>query len=101
MQPVIVTVSHSLRKSDVLARLKPALGQAAATFPVMTVEQEVWTDDRMDFRVRALGQTIVGNVLVGERDVRLELQLPWFLAKFADAIRTMIGKRAQILLGKT
>ena len=100
MQPVVVTISHSLGKQEVLRRLRPALGHSAKTFPLLSIEQEIWDGDRMDFRVRAMGQTIAGNVIVGDADVRLELQLPWLLAKFAQAVQTTITKRAQILLEK-
>ena len=77
MEPVVVTISHSLGKEEVLRRLRPALGQATQSFPVLKVEEETWSGDRMDFRVRALGQSVSGNVVVGETDVRLEVSLPW------------------------
>ena len=47
---------HKLGKEEALRRIKPALGKASQSFPVLKVEQEVWSKDRMDFRVRALGQ---------------------------------------------
>jgi hypothetical protein len=39
MTPVVITISHALGKEEVLRRLRPALGQAAHTFPVIKVEQ--------------------------------------------------------------
>jgi hypothetical protein len=84
----------------VLRRLRPALGQATQSFPVLKVEEETWSGDRMDFRVRALGQSVSGNVVVGETDVRLEVSLPWLLAKFAGAVQKSIARSGQILLEK-
>ena len=46
-----------------------------ATFPVLKVEEEIWSGDRLDFRVRALGQVAAGNVQVGEESVHLEVTL--------------------------
>jgi hypothetical protein len=78
----------------VLRRLRPALGQATQSFPVLKVEEETWSGDRMDFRVRALGQSVSGNVVVGETDVRLEVSLPWLLAKFAEQRKRVPGELA-------
>jgi hypothetical protein len=100
MEPVIVTISHKLGKEEVLKRLRPALGQASLSFPVIKVEEETWNGDRMDFRVRAMGQTIAGNVQVFENSVRFEAGLPWLLAKFAQTIQKTIAGRGQILLEK-
>jgi putative polyhydroxyalkanoic acid system protein len=83
MEPVVITISHSLGKEEVVRHLKPALGKAQQSFPVLKVEKEEWTGDRMEFLVRALGQSVGGKVQIGEKDVRLELTLPWLLAKFA------------------
>jgi hypothetical protein len=100
MDPLVVTVSHSLAKDEVIRRLKPALGRAVQMFPVLSLEQEQWSDDHMDFRVKAFGQFATGHVLVGDKDVRIEVILPWLLAKFADAARESITLRTRILLEK-
>ena len=69
--PMVVTIPHKLGKDEALRRIKPALGKASASFPVLTVEEEVWSGDSMIFRVRALGQVAAGKVDVGEQSVRL------------------------------
>jgi len=100
MEPLIVIIPHKLGKDEALRRLKPALGTAAQTFPVLKVEQEIWSDDRLDFRVRALGQTAAGTVEVGGESVRLEVTLPWLLHKFAEVVQKTIAGRGRILLDK-
>ena len=100
MEPVVITMSHSLGKDEVLRRLRPALSKAAVSFPILTVEQQVWAGDRMTFRVRALGHSVAGNVEVFERSVRLEIRLPWLLARSVGAIRQIIESQGQVLLGK-
>jgi hypothetical protein len=74
------------------------LRKASASFPVLTVEEEIWSADQMSFRVRALGQVATGGVQVGEDNVRLEVTLPWLLHKFAQAVQLTIQQRARILL---
>ena len=69
-------------------------------FPVLKLEHEQWAGERMDFRLKAFGQAVTGNLLVGDKAVRVEVTLPWLLQKFADAVRESIPLRAQVLLGK-
>ncbi len=99
-EPLVITISHTLGKDEARSRVEGALGRASSSFPVLRVEEERWTGDRMDFRVRALGQVAAGNVQVGEREVRLEVALPWLLQKFADAVQRTIEGRGRILLEK-
>ena len=99
-EPLVITIPHKLGKEEALRRVKPALAKASDTFPVLKVEEEVWSDDRMDFRVRALGQAAAGNVQVGDDSVRLEVTLPWLLHKFAEAVQKAIAGNGRILLEK-
>jgi hypothetical protein len=99
-KPIVVTIPHSLGKEEALRRLKPGLGKAAAHFPVLTIDEEIWAGDRMAFRVRALGQAVAGTVDVAEDHVRLEVTLPWLLHKFAQAVQTAIQARGKLLLEK-
>ena len=75
-EPLIVTIPHKLGKEEALRRIKPALGKASQSSPVLKVEKEVWSEDRMDFRVRALGQLAARTVQVADDSVRLEVTLP-------------------------
>lgn len=99
-EPLVITISHKLGKEEAVRRIKPALGKASQSFPVLKVEEEVWSGERMDFRVRALGQMAVGNIQVADENVRLEVTLPWLLHKFAEVVQKTIGSRARILLEK-
>ena len=99
-EPLVVSIPHKLGKEEALRRVKPALSKASESFPVLKVEEEHWSGDRMDFRVRALGQVAAGNVEVGEDSVRLEVTLPWLLHKFAEAVQKTISGRGRILLEK-
>jgi hypothetical protein len=99
-EPLVITISHKLGKEEALRRIKPALGKASQNFPVLKVEEEVWSNERMDFRVRALGQVAAGNVQVAEDSVRLEVTLPWLLHKFAAAVQKTISGQGRVLLEK-
>jgi|SRR5215470_7471587 len=99
-QPLVITIPHKLGKEEALRRIRPALGNASQNFPVLKVEEEIWAEDRMAFRVRALGQVADGTVQVGDDNVRIEVTLPWLLHKFAEAVQTTIAGSGHVLLEK-
>ena len=98
--PLVVSIPHKLGREEAVRRLKTGLGRAAASIPVMQVEEERWDGDRMNFRIRALGQVASGSVDVGEDNVRVEVVLPWLLQRFAEMAQATIRKRGQLLLTK-
>ena len=97
---LVVRIPHKLGKEEALRRVKPALGKASSSFPVLAVEEETWSGDRLSFRVRALGQIAAGNVEVAEDHVQLEVTLPWLMHKFAQAVQKTIAGRGRVLLEK-
>lgn len=83
-----------------MRRLKTGLGRAAASIPVMQVEEERWSGDTLAFRIRALGQIATGQVDVGDDHVKVQVVLPWLLQRFAEMGQATIRKRGQLLLTK-
>jgi len=83
-----------------MRRLKAGLSRAATSVPMLSVDEERWEDNRMIFRVRAMGQAAGGHVDVGEDHVRVEVVLPWLLQRFAEAAQAMIRSRGDRLLTK-
>jgi len=81
-------------------RLKTGLGRAAASIPVMQVEEERWSGDTLAFRIRALGQIATGQVDVTDDHVNVQVVLPWLLQRFAEMAQATIKKRGQLLLTK-
>ena len=100
-EPLVVTIPHRLGKAEALARIKDGVGRARGEFAsLLTFEDATWSGDRLAFRVSALGQRAAGFIDVGEQAVRLEVTLPWLLAKFAHAAQRVIGRKGQLLLEK-
>jgi len=98
--PLRVSIPHSLGREEAIRRLKTGLTRAAANVPVLKVDEERWEDNRMIFRVRALGQTAAGHLEVEDSHVRLEMTLPWLLHRFAEAAQAAIRHRGNLLLTK-
>src|SRR3954462_6138629 len=98
--PLVVSIPHQLGREEAMRRLKGGLSRAAASVPVVKGDEETWDDNRMMFRVRAMGQAATGNLQVADDHVRLEITLPWLLQRFADAAKAAITQLGNLLLTK-
>ncbi len=100
-KPLVVSISHSLGKDEAVRRLKSGLGHARAHYShIFAVREEIWTGDRLQFDVSALGQAARGSIDVRDDHVRLEVTLPWLLHKLAERIAPAIRKEGRLMLEK-
>src|SRR5437773_11996694 len=99
-KPLVVSIPPSLGREEAMRRLKTGLARAASSVPVLHVDEERWEDNRMVFRVRALGQTAAGHVDVADDHVKVEVVLPWLLQRFAEVAQAAIQNRGKLLLTK-
>ena len=98
--PLVVSIPHSLGREEAMRRLKTGLSRATSSVPVLSVDEERWEDNRMVFRVRALGQAASGHVDVADDHVKVEVVLPWLLQRFAEMAQAAIRSRGSLLLTK-
>ncbi|MFL6816937.1 MAG: polyhydroxyalkanoic acid system family protein [Bradyrhizobium sp.] len=98
--PLIVSIPHQLGREEATRRLRGGLTRAAASIPVLKVDEEKWDENGMMFRVRAMGQAATGHLEVRDDHVRLAVTLPWLLQRFAEAAKAAISKRGNLLLTK-
>jgi hypothetical protein len=99
--PLVVSIPHRLGKQEAVRRLKTGLGQARTSFShLMSVDEEVWSGDRLTFRLRALGTSASGTIDVAEDHLRLEVSLPWLLAKLSERLVPAIRREGTLLLEK-
>ena len=54
----------------------------------------------MQFRLAALAHSVSGTIEVFDDHVRLEVVLPWLLAKIAEKIQPLIQREGILLLDK-
>jgi hypothetical protein len=100
-QPLLVSIPHRLGRQEATRRLKTGLGNARANYAQwLTIGEEVWNGDTVQFQVRALGQSAGGRVDVFDDHVQLEVTLPWLLAKFAEKLAPAIRKEGTLMLEK-
>lgn len=100
-EPLVVTIPHRLGKAEALARIKTGIGRAKGEFAyLLRIDNDAWEGDRLTFATSALGQHAHGTIDVYDSGVRLEVTLPWLLARFAHAVQRVVGQRGQLMLEK-
>ena len=98
---VTVSIDHRLGKVEAVRRLKEGFARTNGHLGAMiAIEQENWEGDTLRFRMRALGQTAAGSIEVLEDALRIEVSLPWLLAKTAKRLLPILRKQATLLLEK-
>jgi hypothetical protein len=100
-QPLIISIPHQLGRDAAVARLKTGLHTAHEKVgQFFALEQETWVENILHFRLAIMGQAVNGTMEVLDDHVRLEIVLPWLLAKIAGIVEPMIRKEATLLLEK-
>ena len=100
-EPITVTISHQLGKAEAVRRLRDGFARTKGQLgQLIAIEQETWDGDTLRFQMRALGQLAAGTIEVLENALRIEVTLPWLLAKAAKRILPVLRKEATLLLEK-
>jgi len=97
--PVTIIIGHRLGKVEAVRRLKEGFARTKGHLgQIIAIEQETWDEDTLRFHMRALGQTAAGTIEVLEDALRIEVSLPWLLAKAANRLLPILRKEATLFL---
>lgn len=100
-KPLVVSIPHNLGREEAVRRMKSGLAGARTQYGhLLTVNEETWNDNQLTFRVTALAQAVSGNIDIADDHVRLEVMLPWLLAKLAERAQAVIGDKGRLMLEK-
>lgn len=100
-KPIIVTISHHLGQAEAISRVQKGLGQVKEKFSLfVTVDEEAWTGSQLTLRLRALGQAAAARVDFFDNYARIEVTLPWLLARVAERFVPTIEREGTLLLEK-
>ena len=100
-QPVVVSVPHRLGREEAVRRLKSGFERAGTQFGgLLDISEQAWNGDRLTFRASALGQHASGLIDVMEDSIRVEVSLPWLLAKMAEKLIPAIRREGTLMLEK-
>jgi hypothetical protein len=100
-KPLVADIPHELGRREARNRLERGVGQIRAHIaPYASSIEDHWTDDRLNFRIAALGQALSGSIEIFEDLVRIEIALPGFLGFIGNRIAGRIRQQATLLLEK-
>jgi hypothetical protein len=100
-KPLVLSVPHRLGREEAARRLKSGLNSLPPDFHhVIAVQEQVWMGDHLQFRLSALGQVASGTIDVADDHVRLEVTLPWLLARLVEKIQPLIRREGTLMLEK-
>ena len=99
--PVVVSVPHRLGREEAARRLKSGFERAGSQFGgLLDISEQAWSGDRLTFRASALGQQASGLIDVLDDSIRIEVTLPWLLAKIAERLAPAIRRESALMLEK-
>ncbi len=96
--PVVVEVSHKLGLAEARRRVDAGIGKLSGWFPGGAEVEHHWAGDVLHFTVAAMSQRVAATLDVRADRVIATVDLPPFLALFAERIRTKLAKEAPKLL---
>jgi hypothetical protein len=95
-QPLVVIVPHNLGAPEAKRRLSEGMGFLKTSYIDKIASSEVsWNGDQADVRVVALGQTVTAGLDVQSDSVRIEVHLPWLLAKLSGQLEGLLSNTAR------
>src|SRR4051794_28473772 len=97
--PVTVSVSHHLGKVEATRRVKNGFAAMRSHLgAIIAIEQEEWVGDTLRFQMRGLGQSAAGTITVLETSLRIDVTLPWLLARLSERLLPALRREATALL---
>ena len=100
-KPVVVSVPHSLGREEAARRIRSGFERAGSQFAgILNVSNPSWSGDRLTVAASALGQQAAGTSDVMEDQVRIEVPLPWLLARIAERLAPAIRREGVLMLEK-
>ncbi len=97
-KPLVVDLPHKIGAEEAKRRMRNGIGKLKDHIPGGGQVESSWEGDRMNLRVFAMGQEVVGHIDVHETKVHLELMLPAILSLFAGKIEGLLKSKGSDLL---
>jgi hypothetical protein len=93
---IVVTVPHNLGAQAAKKRIAEGVERLRRDYVEKLAHSEIaWTGDKADLKVVAFSQTVTAQLDVQSDLVRIEVQLPWFLAALSDKLQNVLSNSAK------
>jgi len=98
-KPLVVSLPHRLGQQEAQRRIQAGLAGVRQKYgSIISFDEETWAGNRLTLKLRAVGQTAGAIVDVEDDHVRMEVTLPWLLAKVAEKFVPTIEREATLML---
>lgn len=99
MPNLTASVPHQLGREDAKRRIREGVEDLRRRqASLLGGLRETWHGDAMDFSGLVMGQSVSGRLSVEDREVRVEMALPWLLGVAAAALKPGIERQGRKLL---
>jgi Putative polyhydroxyalkanoic acid system protein (PHA_gran_rgn) len=93
---IVITLPHRLGAVEAKKRIAERIEILRRDYLDKLAHTEaVWNGDTADVRVTAFGQTAIGKICVMADSLRIEVQLPWFLAALTGRVQSVLKNNAE------
>jgi hypothetical protein len=93
---IVITLPHRLGAAEAKRKISEQMEVLRRDFLDKLAHTEAsWNGDTADVRVVAFGQAITGKIFVMSDSLRIEVQLPWFLAALTGRIQSVLKSNAE------
>jgi hypothetical protein len=102
-QTIVINVPHDLGKVEARRRIQEGFGSIdqleGSGMPGVVSFEKRWDGDRLALKAGGLGQTISATLEILDNSVQITIDVPRFLAAFADFIKAAVTKETVKALG--
>ena len=98
---IVVTINHQLDAELVRRRVEARLDQLRRDYVEKIARCDIsWSGNVANIQASALGYSVLTQIFLTEKQVRIEASLPWMLASLSGKIENLIMKNAKDTLTK-
>ncbi len=98
MSNLTVSIPHQLTRAEAKQRVEQLIDQFERQYGNLGQVQRHWEGDTLCFTLAAAGMTQAGKAFVEDREVRVEVPLPWPLNMLAGNLQKQIEQEGRKLL---
>lgn len=96
-----ISLPHHLPRHEAKRRLQDGFGNLRQQLSQNLGQvEDRWTDDHLDLKAAAFGQSLTARIDVRDTCVDVEIDLPWLFAMLAEKIKGQVVQAGQKLLEK-
>ena len=96
---ITISIPHRLGQEEARKRLQAGVAEMRNKYSSHIANvAETWNQNRMEFRMSVMSQTITGRAEVLADAVKLEIDLPWLVATLAEQLRPRIEEEGRRIL---